>query len=175
MSLREEPKPIAKTLLQSGLIDKAQAQMMEKMGLIPSGASELVRENALKGATEDVLMNLAEELSVAVEKEHAIRETALDLNRIRWPAFIDVLKSSKEKEGLTPIVANLSCVVDQLGRYYVRISEGKESWFVPGYVVLRKLDSNRTSHEYITESQKLFIGEREVCYQVATKVIEVVG
>jgi hypothetical protein len=168
---QEELKPIVKTVLSSGMVDKATALMMEKMGLLPSGAAELVNENRLKDATQEMLETVAEELAVAVEKEHVIRETALDLNRIRWPAYISI--SNPEKNTLKGIVSDLACVMDQMGRYYIRIADAQEAWFVPGFVVRRTLDSRRTSSEYITESQKLYINDRPVCYQISTKSLGV--
>jgi hypothetical protein len=165
--MKEEPKPIVRKVLESGLVDKATAAMLEQMGMLPSGASELVKEDRLKDATQGIVMHLAEELADAIEKEHVVRETALDLSRIRWPAYISI--SNPEGPSLSPIIDNLACVMDQMGRYYIRFTDANERWFVPGFVVRRPLHTNRISSEYITESQKLYIGDKPICFQVSTK------
>jgi hypothetical protein len=164
--MKEEPKEIVKKVLSSGLIDRGTALMMERMGLLPSGAVDLVQEDKLKGATVEVLTQMAEELGDAVEKEHIIRETALDLERIRWPALLTIKNGD-----LDVIVPELSCVMDRMGRYYIRVEDAEKAWFVPGFVVERKMDADRIRSEYITESGVLYIGEKPVCYQLTTKVL----
>ncbi len=162
-----EQKPIIKKILESGLVDKATIQMMEKWGTLPPGSSDLVKEDALKDATQDVLLNLASDLSDIIEKEHTIRETALDLERIRWPATVTITNP----EGMKVIATDIPSVMDRMGRYYFRLNDVPESWLVPGYLLVRRLDSKRVSHEYITEYGKLYSNDKPVCFQVSTKAL----
>lgn len=156
-------KPIVEKVLASGLVDKATAQLMEQWGYLPDGAADKVNEDKLKGATQETLKALANDLAVEVEKEHALRETYLDLERLRWPASIlSVSKpiSAEEKEILA---SNLISVIDRMGRYYFRIQDVKQEWFVPGYTLLRQ-----TGEEKILQSQVLYVGDQGVCVQVTT-------
>ena len=155
-------KPIVEKVLASGLVDKATAQLMEQWGYLPAGSVEKVDEDKLKNATQETLTKLASDLATEVEKEHALRETYLDLERLRWPAAIESI--SKPMLGQPEVIAtNLVSVVDRMGRYYFRIQDVDKEWFVPGYL-LRKNGSD----EKILQAQVLYVGEQGVCIQVTT-------
>lgn len=155
-------KPIVEKVLASGLVDKATAQLMEQWGYLPEGSVERVDEDKLKNATQETLTKLASDLATEVEKEHALRETYLDLERLRWPAAIE--RISKPMLGQPEVIAtNLVSVVDRMGRYYFRIQDVDKEWFVPGYL-LRKNGSD----EKILQAQVLYVGEQGVCVQVTT-------
>lgn len=160
-------KPFVEKMLSSGLVDKATAKIMEQWGLLPEGSVDKTKEDALKNATRDVLSQLADDLATEAEKASALRETSLDLDRLRWPATVRV--SSDKGEYL---VQDLQCVVDRMGRYYFRIQDVKNEWFVPGFILERRVAEGNTlafSPEMIVESQVLFINEVPVCVQVSTK------
>lgn len=155
-------KPIVEKVLESGLVDRATAQLMEQWGYLPDGSADKVKEDALKGATQATLRDLANNLAVEVEKEHALRETYLDLERIRWPAdVVGITIGSGEVE--VALAGKLPAVMDRMGRYYFRIQDVKEEWFVPGYILHRE-----KAEEKILQSQVLYIGEQGVCIQVTT-------
>lgn len=155
-------KPIVQKVLESGLVDKATAQLMEQWGYLPDGAADKVDEDKLKNATQETLTKLANDLATEVEKEHALRETYLDLERIRWPAAIDAI--SKPMPGQNEVIAsNLISVVDRMGRYYFRLQDVDKEWFVPGYFLKRNGDD-----EKILQAQVLYVGDQGVCMQVTT-------
>lgn len=162
-----DTSPVVKKVLRSGLIDKATVELMEMYGMLPSGASNLVNEKNLENATRDKLEKLAEDLAVVVERDYKIRETHLDLERIRWPAIVDI----QEFDGSSPrgfVATEVSASMDQMGRYYFRFKEAKESWFVPGYKIIRKSSKTHTVSEVILEPpQILYKGETPICYQVS--------
>ena len=166
-------KPIIEKVLASGLVDKATVELMEQWKYLPEGASSKVKEDALKGATQETLTELARNLADEVEKEHHLRETYLDLERIRWPASIGAIIDSSGGERRF-VAGGFDGVKDRMGRYYFRIQDVKEDWFVPGFM----LEHNETSkedgrtveiiQEKIIQSQVLYIGEQGVCVQITT-------
>lgn len=155
--------PLTEKVLQSGLIDKAMVEMMEKMGFLPEGASDKVKEDALKNAPLASLHKLADEMAYLLEKEHELRETHLGLKTLKWPAVISV-----EDKGGSVIVKYLQCMMDEMGRYYVRFADVKKEWFIPGYILTR-MNGKQGEHtrEEITEVQPLFIDDKPICYQVS--------
>lgn len=165
-------KPIVEKVLKSGLVDRAMAELMEKFKMIPDGSSELVQEDALKNATREQLIKLADDLATEVEKEHKVRETHLDLERIRWPAIISISKDDNTvvngEKSYTMVVDNVSAVVDRMGRYYFRLDEIQPEWLIPGNLLVRK-QGDRKFVDLILEAQMLYIDESPVCWQVAVK------
>lgn len=155
-------KPIVEKVLASGLVDKATAQLMEVWGYLPEGSVEKVNEDKLQNATKEQLTQLANDLAVEVEKEHALRETYLDLERLKWPTkIIDIVRPDILGEQL--LAVDLVALIDRMGRYYFRIQDVKQEWFVPGYLMRRA-----TGPEKILQSQVLYVGEQGVCLQVST-------
>lgn len=155
-------KPIVEKVLASGLVDKATAELMEKWGYLPEGSAEKTDEDKLKNATQETLTKLASDLATEVEKEHALRETYLDLERLRWPQAIDGIYKPQVGQPFE-VALNLMSVVDRMGRYYFRIQDVDKEWFIPGYYLRKKgID------EKILQAQVLYIGEQGVCVQVTT-------
>lgn len=160
-------KPLVEKMLNSGLVDKATTKIMEQWGLLPDGSVDKTREDALKNATREHLLQLAEDLATEVEKTNSLRETSLELDKIRWPAEVSIMDEAGGYK-----VQWLQCVVDRMGRYYFRIQDVDKSWFIPGFTLARKIaDGVMVTHvrEMITESQVLFVNDVEVCVQVSTK------
>jgi hypothetical protein len=166
-------KPLTEKILRSGIIDRHTAEYMERLGMLPEGASEQVREDALRGATVAQLTKLADELTDEVVKANVMRETVLDLERLRWPVSVNI-RFYKKDAGKTLQVSIRECitgVIDRQGRYYFRFQDVDQKWFVPGYVLEKvsttKLGSIRK--ETILESQVLYVDEQPVCIQVSTQ------
>lgn len=155
-------KPIVEKVLASGLVDKATAQLMEMWGYLPEGSVEKVNEDKLENATKEQLTQLANDLAVEVEKEHALRETYLDLERLKWPTTIQSI-SRPMLDGTETLASDLVALVDRMGRYYFRIQDVKSEWFVPGFLMQRG-----PGQEKILQSQVLYVGEQGVCIQVST-------
>lgn len=166
-------KPIVEKILKSGLVDKHMAQMMEHWGNLPSGASELIPEDEdhLKKATKEQLDALVEDIGDEVAKLQAIKETQLDLDRIRWPVEVDQIATNTGEA----LARTLKAVVDRMGRLYFRIQDVKEEWFVPGFVLHRQdNDKENVGHllliqEEILESTVLYTGDSKVCVQVTVR------
>lgn len=161
-------KPLTEKILKSGLIDSALVEMMEKWGTLPNGASELVNDDALKNATKEQLYKLAEDIGDEVEKTRILKETHLDLDRIRWPTQVSI------PFGDGSIIDNVPAVVDRMGRLYFRVEDVDESWFIPGHHLTRTaFDKNAgvrvTITERVLEKTALFIEDQLVCYQVSVQ------
>ena len=157
-------KPLTEKFLASGMLDKATVRIMEQMGLLPEGSTDKTKEDALKDKTKAELVKLADDLMGEVEKANLIRETSLDLDRLRWPAEISVQSNTDEF-----VVTKVQSVMDRMGRYYFRTQDVEEAWFVPGYVLLRQMPNGSLKREMIVEAQTLYIDTTPVCVQVATK------
>lgn len=157
-------KPIVEKVLASGLVDKATAQLMEMWGYLPEGSVEKVNEDKLQNATKEELTKLANDLAVEVEKEHALRETYLDLERLKWPTkIIDIVRPDATGLGEQLLAVDLVALIDRMGRYYFRIQDVQQEWFVPGYMMRRA-----SGPEKILQAQVLYVGEQGVCMQVTT-------
>ncbi|SRR5258708_1641678 len=159
-------KPIVEKVLSSGLVDKSTAILLEQWGYLPNGASDKVNEDALVNKTRETMEKLAEDLANEIEKEHHIRESALDLERLRWPVTASILRyPSGTREQIAYKIPGL---IDRMGRYYFRIQDVEESWFVPGYFIATYSEPNsKYSEEVIAEKQVLYIDEIPVCVQVS--------
>jgi hypothetical protein len=150
-------------MLRSGIIDKHTAILLEKYELIQEGESDKVPEgDPLKTATKDQLSSLVDELDNEIDKEARIRETMLDLDKIRWHTKVIVWENTVKVTGDRPI----DCVIDRQGRYYFRIQDVNEKWFVPGRRLIRE---GFTNHEMILEATPLYVGDQVVCVQVTTQ------
>lgn len=166
-------KQVTEKVLKSGLVDRHMAEMFEKWGNLPPGASEMVPpDDTLKDATREQLTKLAEEIGDEVDKERTLRETHLDLDRIRWSVEVSV---SQPREGRPPsqIAFRVPGVIDRMGRFYFRIQDIDESWFVPGHILHRTVPDKATglqlqAQEEILEKTTLYVGEQAVCLQVST-------
>ncbi len=166
-------KSLTEKILKSGLIDKHTAQIMERWGQLPEGASDIVQENALENATKEQLARLAEEIAEEVETESRIKETSLDLNTLRWPKTVRrIVRPNREAGALSTvgsiIAYDLSAVVDRMGRFYFRAQDVIKEWFVPGFVIEHDIAGKPVSNE-ILEVTELFVGETIVAIQVSVR------
>ena len=154
---------ITEKVLRSGLIDTHVADLMERFGMLPEGSAALAATGmAVPNMTRTQMVKLAEELAEAVEREHAIRETSLDLDRLRWPARVGIW----DQGARVSVVIRVDCLIDRLGRYYFRPQDVKLDWFVPGRQLLRGHEDS--IKEMITEVQELYAGEQVAAIQVST-------
>lgn len=155
-------KPIQELILKSGLIDKHTAKMLEIWGNLPEGASDLVREDALKDANKEHLLRLAETIEEAVERRNAVRETQLDLNRLHWPVTVRLIVDSHGTE----IASDVPAVIDRMGRFFFRIQDVRTEWFVPGRFILRA-SRDGVQKEEITEVSELYTDDKVIAVQVS--------
>jgi len=163
-------KPIVEKILKSGLVDKGMVELLEKWGNLPNGSSDLVDNDALVNATRVQLQKMAQEFGDAVSDLQLIRETQLDLDRLRWPTKVTI----QEKN-----VFDIPAVMDRMGRLYFRIQDVREDWFVPGYLITRKQFKPEEGLEMlvwerILESTVLFTGESKIAVQVTVAPSELV-
>ena len=86
-------KPIVEKVLKSWHCRQRNGGASGEWGKPPQeGASELVKNDTLVNATRGHLQKVATELGDAVADLHLIKETQLDLDKLRWP--IKVLSRS---------------------------------------------------------------------------------
>lgn len=172
-------------VLASGLVDRHTVELMERWGYLSGGSADKVNEEALKNATREQLTKLAVELDNAVDHELRLRETRLDLEKIKWPTTVDIYRENivvTREGGVTPEVVNLipvamTCpaVMDRQGRYYFRIDDVQQEWFVIGYFFKRQQREKGLTggvvfvREEVLEAQTLFVGDLPVCVQVTTR------
>jgi len=177
---------LTEKVLASGLVDRHTVELMERWGYLPGGSVDKVNEEALKNATREQLTKLADEIDNAVDHELRLRETRLDLEKIKWPTSVEIYKPAtrvKGEDGVHPDVVDLvsvalACpaVMDRQGRYYFRTDDVQQDWFAPGFF-FKRTQRDRSStvgesievREEILESQTLFVGEKPVCVQVTTR------
>lgn len=142
---------------------------MEKWGNLPQGSVDIAKKSEAREFTRSYLIQFAEEVAKEVEQERALKETQLDLDKLRWPVSLSINKMNGE------IILDLMAVIDRMGRYYFRVQDVNKDWFVPGYKVERISTNSVSSNpskafvsETILEVTPLFIGEQEVAIQVST-------
>lgn len=73
-------KPLVRKILESGLVSKHTAKMMEHWGWLEEGASDLASKSLMERDTKVLLSKLAEDIGDLLEDEYKIRETRLDHN-----------------------------------------------------------------------------------------------
>lgn len=161
-------KPLTEKILKSGLVDRHMVEMLEKWGNLPAGSAEIVNDGALKDATREQLTKLGEEIGDEVDKLRTLKETQLDIDKLRWPAMVNQIVAA---DG-TALALHVPAVIDRMGRLYFRFQDVKESWFVPGYVFERTINSREEVglllliKEQILESSVLYTDDQPVALQV---------
>lgn len=164
-------KPIVEKVLKSGLIDRSMAELMEKYQLLPEGAAEQVKE-----ATREQMAKVVAEVVELAEQDSIIKETRFDLERLRWPVSIKEIRGRPHDDptlgpaGNKFIAGKLVGVIDRMGRYFFRIQDVREEWFVPGFTLQREGKSYNEVEE-ILEVQKLYIDDQPVAVQVTTREV----
>ncbi len=148
-------------------------ELLEKWGNLPEGSTELIKNETLKNATKEQLQKFAEELGEEVAKEHILKETQFDLDRIRWPTKVSVLEATGVIPGPAESVYDIPAVMDRMGRLYFRIQDVKEEWFVPGFSMNRKAFNKESGleemvEEVILEATPLFSGDQKIAVQVTS-------
>lgn len=170
-----EVKPLTETILKSGLVDKSMARMLEHWGNLPSGAADLVPEDEdhLKKATKAELDSLVENISSEVEKARLLKESQLDLDRLRWPTKVGLRNEQQDV-----IASQVPAVIDRMNRLYFRMEDIDEKWFVPGFTLSRQVPDKaipgcvKIVDSIITESTVLYLGDQPVCLQVSSQRVE---
>ena len=152
-------KPIVEKMLKSGLVSKHTAMLMEKWGTLDRGASELVGQDDLRKASEETLLQFAEELDTLVEEERrSIHETRLTIE-VGKPFLIRPLPNS------ALITAGTVVFMDEMGNFiFPKFGE----WVEIGNQFQQV--ANGQCWE-IGEVTPLFVGENQYAHQVkATKI-----
>jgi hypothetical protein len=162
---------LTRKILSSGLVDEYTATLMEKWGYLPEGAAAIAKdkENVLKNATKEQLTKLAEDIGDEIERKARLKESMLDLDKIRWPAMVSIWNA----EGV-PLAHHIGAVIDRLGRYYFRPADVKSDWLVPGFSLTRTVSistdfQNKEETETILEVTSLYVDETVMAIQVSTK------
>lgn len=85
-------KPITKKILESGLVDKHTAALMERWGVgLERGASDLVGKEDLRKASAETLTSFASELEELLDNEdETLRESRNPIEVESWAALKDV-------------------------------------------------------------------------------------
>lgn len=177
---------LTKKILESGLVDQATAELMERWGYLPDGSSDLAagKAEALMRATvekdvKETLNKLAERIGAEVDSLRRSRETMLDLNHLRWPVEIDSIRGrypddTEIADGATKFIAGgMTAVIDRMGRYYFRPQDVSREWLRPGFTLTRKVSPDGKKFIYreetILEVTELSVGEQLAAIQVSTQ------
>lgn len=165
-------KEIVGKILNIDLVSKDLVENMERWGLLPEGSSDKYKEVISTKKHKEKLKEWAEDLASSLDEEHNIKETNLDLSRMRWPIKVDLVRAIPDPEKGRGIAWDLTAVRDVMGRFFFRIQDVNEKWFIPGY----KLEFNHAPDgkiqekvsETIAEKEILYMGDVPVCIQVTT-------
>lgn len=117
-------KPVVKKVLESGLVSKHTAKLMEKWGSLDRGASSLVDSEVVQ-KTEQALADFAEELDELVSREREkIQETKLCINignpvLVTW-VLVDV--GGKNYDALTK-TRKIPVFRDEMGNFLFPTTE----------------------------------------------------
>jgi hypothetical protein len=165
---------LTKELLESGLVDESMVAMMERWGTLPEGSTQYVNNDALKEATRAQLTQLTEKIAVEVEKRRRIRETNLDLNRLRWPINVYISDTSTKRTGsrdewlrfLNESHSKFTAMRDRMGRYFFRPDDLRitRSKVVPGFYII---NADTGAEEVVAEVDALYVGEDVAAIQVS--------
>jgi hypothetical protein len=173
--MSEEMRPLTRKILESGLIDVATATLMERWGALPEGAAALAADKTIETATRAQLVRMADEIGEEAEKALKLRESLLDLDKIKWPVHLSIYKPTS-RVGLEfssadillgdRVETNITAVIDRAGRYYFRPSDIQSNSLIPGYVIVR--EHRQGFFETILEVTELFVGSDVAAIQVST-------
>ena len=141
-------KPLVKKILESGLVDKHVAKMMERWCLLDEGAEELVGKSTI---TKETLQEFVDDIEDLLEKDSEMRETRLEVQVSKPPVDL-----------YCPTTGVFSAVEDMMGKYVVspkvRLDRGSRIW--PDGVPSEK------PHWTALEVEPLYQGDVLVAYQV---------
>jgi len=162
--------PVVDMVLESGLIDKAAVELLEKSGTLPEGSSDKVKETILD-ASRATLRQFADDLFDLITKEHdkaaQLRETVLDLRTLRWPVDLS-LQAINPETGNYKTQSFFKAMVDHQGRYYVRTQDSTLQDLMPGRHLVRYHESNKILREVIETAREMYLDDKQVCYLVTT-------
>ncbi len=167
-------KTFTQKMLQSGLIDRHTALMLEKWGSLPNGSTEIIKDDALRNATKAQLIRLAEELETEMDRLESLKEMQFDLKDLRWSTEVSILSPDNIQ-----IAYKVPAVIDRLGRFYFRIQDVDPDWFIPGFRVNRETVNRANGAareiviEEILESTPLYVDDEPICIQVMVHKIQI--
>jgi hypothetical protein len=183
---KPEVSTLTKTMLESGLVDESMAELMEKWGTLPEGSIQYINNDSLKNATRQQMQELVEKIGDGVETHRQLRETYFDLDRLKWPAEVEIWRWSGTGPGQRQMLATrFTTVVDRLGRYYFQVADVDRhglSMFRPGLYLVYTVQKQQPedggftaalARRMILESQFLYVGEARATLQVSTAEEEI--
>ena len=161
---------LTKKILESGLVDEHTAALMERWGYLPEGAAAIAKDKSeeLQKATREQLSRLAEEIGTEVERRLKLKESMLDMEKIRWPVMVDIWNGIRT----TKVAHAVTGVIDRMGRYYFRPLDVEMVWFRPGFHICRFKGETQPVYETILESTELYMEDQVMAIQVTTKMGE---
>lgn len=153
-------KELSRKILESGLVDKHCALMLERWGQLEVGASELVGRQQL---TKQTLEEFAEEIEQLIEQDDVIKETRLE-------AVDGMPRILLKKIGRSSIV--FTGMVDEMGRYLVPPTVE----FRRGDTLFVTPDESGVRFSYvgwvsILEIESLYEGEKAVAQQLTVQCV----
>jgi len=150
-------KKIVEKILESGLVDKHTALLLEKWGQLERGASDVVGKNDLRKASEDALIKFAEEIDDLIEEtKQELRETRLQIE-VGEPLLV---------HWADPFLEHKTVVFrDRAGDFIFPLSEQKNLY--PGALFTINEKGWR-----IYSSQKLYKGDQVYAIQVWAEEVE---
>jgi len=151
-------KPIVQKILESGLVNKHTALLMEKWGTLDRGASELVGKEDLREASESTLMKFVEELDSLIEEEYRNNhETRLSI-ALGEPFLVQPLRWTTGK---------IVVFLDEMENF-IFPKDLYPDWLLPTGR-FRRINDDQVWE--IDEVTPLFVGEHRYAHQVrATKI-----
>lgn len=169
---KPEVSKLTKELLQSGLIDESMVAMMERWGTLPEGSTQYVNNDALKEVTRAELTQLTERIATEVEKRRLLKETNLDLNRLKWPVNVYISDTSvrlRKDDWMAYLKAahpRFTAMRDRMGRYFFRPDDLRitHTKVVPGHFLIN-VDTG--DEEVVAEISELFVGDQVAAIQVS--------
>ena len=156
---------VVEKVVKSGLVDRHTVALMERWGMLPEGSTESVPD-LIRRLAKEQLSQLADDLEQEIEREMAMRETRLDLDRLRWPVEVDVFHGDQEQVAFLA----LRGVTDRMGKYYFRPEDVRtEEAIAPGMWIVLRTGGVPEAPEEVLEVQPLYVGNAVVCLQVTVR------
>jgi hypothetical protein len=152
-------KPIVKKILESGLIDKHTALLMEKWKALDEGSSNLVGKEDLKKASEASLIQFAEEVEEIIDgSQEARQETRLAVS-VGEPILISWVLS-EEKEAAPVVVFR-----DEMGNFIFPPAMD------PNLLIMNRFRTSDGSIWVVTDITALSIADQRYAFEVSAKCV----
>lgn len=173
-------KPVTQKLLELQLLSTDIIKSMENWGALPKGSSENLGHFFDKPVSTN-LYKLMKDLEDLLDQELEVHETNPDLANLKWPIEVTIYSQMPDNLDEVPphirksyFKGRVLAVRDIAGKFYCRIEDVKEDWFVPGYKLTFDYCNPDLgslilkSWETISERQILYVDDVPVCIKVTT-------